>query len=205
MNKFDTLVNSILEEGLMSNIKAGLKTAAKAPFRAAGGLAKKAINPAAYLRGAAGVVGAIPKVLGAPGKAIDTAYQMMQTGDISPATGAVQSGLQKAAGGLSKLGQTVAGQYQAQKQTDVQKSTYGTSASIPQGSVNFNLPALQAATRKSGMSVALPRGVTDPNLLKKGDTFSQVDKRTGRAVAYKVLDKSRDNKNLLAVPVAFNK
>lgn len=211
MNKFDTLVNSILEEGLMGNIKAAAKTAAKLPFKAAGGLVKKALNPAAYLRGAAGVVGAASKAVTAPGKIVDVTHQMMQTGDTTPITGAVQSGLRGAAGVLSKAGSAVSNYYQKQKTSggsDIPGLSSGVNAkanSPAAGSTLFNLNAMKNISTRANSPFAFPRGINSPDGLKIGDVFTQINKKTGQSQAFKVIDIARDRSNIVAAPVSFYK
>jgi len=206
MNKFDELVNRILSEGLGANLKAMGKTAVKAPFRAAGYVAGKAINPAAYARGAAGVVGAVAKVAQAPGKALDMADQMVSKGTIAPlanaAAGAVQGGLQKLGGALSKAGTTLTGQYQKQKQDDLKSGAF-VDTNLPAGTVSFDLATMKMNTAAGKANIGLPARAGDVTQLKPNDIFTDIDKRSGKSSIYKVVKKTSDNKNLLAIPITF--
>jgi len=221
-NKFDSYVNSILEEGIMGNIKAAAKTAVKLPFKAAGGLTKKIVNPAAWLRGAANVVGGANKLLSVPGKAIDTAHQIVQSGDVvSPVANALQSGLQGAANVASKTGQAIAGYYQKQKTSGGSnalkglnlglKNAVGTASGAAKNatsyanSVLYNVGAMARAAIGQNSPFTFPKGISDPKRLKVGDTFTQINKKTGQATAYTVVDKSRDGQNIVAAPVEFYK
>jgi len=205
MNKFDTLVNQILGEGLGANLKAMGKTALKAPFRAAGYTASKALNPAAIARGAAAAVGAVSKIAQAPGKALDMADQMVSKGTIAPlagaAAGAVQGGLQKLGGTLSKVGTAVAGQYQKQKQDDLRGGF--ADPDLPSGTVSFDIATMKTNAATGKANIGLPPRANNVSQLKPNDIFTDIDKRSGRSSIYKVVKKTTDNRSLLAVPITF--
>ena len=198
--KFDTLV----EATMMDYIKAGAKTALKAPFKGIGYVAKKAIDPRTYLKGASALVGGAQKAIEAPGKAVNALTQGLvygpgYAGNPTQLTGSVARGIQ---GGLGAVTQGITSGLQGAKssvetqaQKDKMKQLYGTTDTTK------NIQVFDASYFLNNPSVY--KGLKAPNKLQKNDAFVVRSKYGGQLQQYKVL--ANKNGIITAIPAQLYK
>ena len=193
--KFDSLV----EASMWDYMKAGAKTAVKAPFKAAGYVAKKAIDPRTYLKGAGALVGGAQKAIQAPGQAVRALSQGLvygpgYAGDPTQLTGAVAGGIQKGLGaaekGITSALQGAKSSVETQVQKDQMKKLYGTS------DINKNIQTFDASYFINNPSVY--KGLKRPDRLQKGDGFIVRSKYGGQLQQYKVI--ANKNGIITAIP-----
>jgi len=198
--KFDSLV----EASMWDYMKAGAKTAVKAPFKAAGYVAKKAIDPRTYLRGAGALAGGVQKAIQAPGQAVRALSQGLvygpgYAGDPTQLTGAITGGIQKGLGaaekGITSALQGAKSSVETQVQKDQMKRLYGT----PE--VAKNIQSFDASYFVNNPSIY--KGLKSPYKLQKGDGFIVRSKYGGQLQQYKVL--SNNNGIINAISANLNK
>jgi hypothetical protein len=190
--KFDKAVNKILEEAMSDYLKAAAKTAIKAPLRGAGYLAKKAIDPRTYLKGAGAVAGGLKGAISAPGAAVNALRQGLvygpnSSGDITNITNPVLGGAQKALAGaergITKGIQGAKSSIDTQLQKDQMKKLYGTS--------NFQKNAQMFDVNYFMQNPSIYNSSKQPNKLARGDIFSIRSKYGGSLQPYRVMDNKK--------------
>ncbi len=187
--KFDEAVDRIIAEAMSDYIKAAAKTAIKAPFKGVGYLAKKAIDPRTYLKGAGAVAGGLKGAIGAPGAAVNAlrqgiVYGPNSSGDISNITNPVLGGAQKALAsaerGISKGIQGAKSSVDTQLQKDQMKKLYGTS--------DFQRNAQMFDVDYFMQNPSIYKSNKQPDKLVRGDVFSIRSKYGGALQPYRVVD-----------------
>jgi hypothetical protein len=190
--KFDKAVNKILEEAMSDYLKAAAKTAIKAPLRGAGYLAKKAIDPRTYLKGAGAVAGGLKGAISAPGAAVNALRQGLvygpnSSGDITNITNPVLGGAQKALAGAEKgITRGIQGaksSIDTQLQKDQMKKLYGTS--------DFQKNAQIFDVNYFMQNPSIYKSSKQPNRLARGDIFSIRSKYGGSLQPYRVIDNKK--------------
>lgn len=198
--KFDSLV----EATMMDYLKAGAKTAIKAPFKAAGYVAKKAIDPRTYLKGAGAIVGGAQKAIEAPGQIVKGLTQGLvygpgYAGDPTQLTRSVTGGIQKGLGaaekGITSALQGAKSSVETQVQKDQMKKLYGTT------DIAKNVQTFDANYFINNPSIY--KGIKSPDKLGKGDGFIVRSRYGGQLSQYKVL--ANKNGIITAIPAAINK
>jgi len=190
--KFDEAVNKILEEAMSDYLKAAAKTAIKAPLKGAGYLAKKAIDPRTYLKGAGAIAGGLKGAISAPGAAVNALRQGLvygpnSSGDITNITNPVLGGAQKALAGaergITKGIQGAKSSIDTQLQKDQMKKLYGSS--------DFQKNAQMFDVNYFMQNPSIYKSSKQPNRLTRGDIFSIRSKYGGSLQPYRVMDNKK--------------
>jgi hypothetical protein len=198
--KFDEAVNKILEEAMSDYLKAAAKTAIKAPLKGAGYLAKKAIDPRTYLKGAGAIAGGLKGAISAPGAAVNALRQGLvygpnSSGDITNITNPLLGGAQKALAGaergITKGIQGAKSSIDTQLQKDQMKKLYGSS--------DFQKNAQMFDVNYFMQNPSIYKSSKQPNRLARGDIFSIRSKYGGSLQPYRVMDNKKGILTVLPV------
>lgn len=133
-----------------------------------GDVLRKAVNPAAILRGAGGALQSASKVAGSVSKFMKQGPSLAGTGAALTAAGNIAG----KAGAYVKAGFT---------NQDIN--------SKPAGSTNLDIKTYQDLVNAKKINLNLPKGKMSISQLARGDVYSVVDSKTGQATQYKVTNK----------------